>query len=50
MGSPINVRLAKQELHYTIINIISERAKTNEEYDELLNYVKKLAENELNRG
>ena len=50
MGSPINVRLAKKELHNAIISIINERAKTDEEYDELLNYVKKLAENELNRG
>ena len=44
------MRIAKKELHNSIINIINEYAKTDEEYDKLLDYVKKLAENELNRA
>ena len=46
----MNIRIAKKELHNSIVNIINEYAKTDTEYEELLKYVKKLAENELNRG
>ena len=46
----MNIRIAKKELHNSIINIINEYAKTDAEYEELLKYVKKLAENELNRA
>lgn len=47
--TPVEMRIAKQELHKAIVDIIiSFDNATNEEMDEMWNYVKTLAENELN--
>ena len=47
--TPVEMRIAKRELHKAIADIIlSFEDATNEEMDEMWNYVKHLAECELN--
>jgi hypothetical protein len=44
----VEMRIAKQLLHKAIVDIILNFEPNNEELDELWNYVKTLAEAELN--
>lgn len=46
--TPVEMRTAKKELHKAIVDIILIFEPNNEELDELWNYVKTLAEAELN--
>lgn len=46
--TPVEMRIAKRELHKIIVDIILNFEPNDEELDELWNYVKTLAEAELN--
>ena len=49
--TPVEMRIAKRELHRAIVDVIlSFDDATNEEMDEMWSYVKHLAECELNKN